>query len=861
MYDEGGNEMKKLLSVLLTTVLLFQFAIINISAAGDCTVSVGDISGEVGSVVSVPVSIENNPGIASFTFKLNYDNTKLKPINITSGEAIDSKITTNITQPNVDFSKLKYVTAVWGSDSNMTNNGILYTVDFEILNDASGKIPLTISYENGDICNALLEDVDVLTYAGSITVTSGGGSTPQPEETETPQTPTSDAKVTVASVTGNKDDLVDIPVVLENNPGISSFSFILSYDNTKVTPVSITPGNIISEKPTSNISQNGVDVSKLNYVTATWGSDRNIYANGTLYTVRFKVIDDSEAEIPLTLSYTEGNICNQDLQDINVKITNGKIITKQKEAAAIEVTQLPDKIVYAKGESFDPTGMVVSITYTDWSQNVISDYSITGFDSSQVGTSTVKVQYKDMEDEFNVTIVESLSAVGELTTSISNRFPNVLDTVNLVVRVNDNQGFATGKWALIYDNSLVDVVDVVPGDVLSNAQIFEYANTDYGANIVAVNPSNITNNGILFTAHLKVNILGLGQRIPISIRPVGILDAKNVSHSFEIDNDTYTLTLTANGDVDKNGVTDTADALMLEQFVAKYKDVNLDSIQKTNADTYTDYKITVKDVQALTKYLAKQPINVEMLSLFSLMSADETFALPTNIAMSVKHEDEYSTVTVAVKNNKGFSGFEFNMDFDNSQLQPISIEKGDLITNGNIMSNLDLANEAQNKNELTQITSVYSSLTDIDGDGTLFTVRFKRLNSNGGDVTLIKNEFSNSNLEDVECSVQSSITVSAGADNMAVLNNAFISNNQLKGNFEVNISDVPEDGVVITAIYQNNKLKSILTNNKTGNKTIVELNNIDIDENYPVDVTMFVWDSLTGMKPLVDSKYSETIAE
>lgn len=854
--------MKKLFSSIMALLMIFQLGTLNISAVSQCTVSVGEVSGTVGSTVSVPITIADNPGIASFKFKLNYDNTKIKPVQVSKGDAINSNPVSNISQSNIDYSKLTYVTSVWGNESDITDNGILYTVDFEILEGASGTVALTLAYEEGDICNQNLDDVDVTAKAGNITVISGGegGTTPSP--TSTPAASTSDATITVASVTGNKDDLVDVPVTLENNPGIAAFSFLLSYDNTKITPVSITPGNIISEKPTSNIQQSGIDVSKLNYVTATWGSERNMYASGVLYIVTFKVLDDTDAEIPLTLSYTEGNVCNQDLQDVNLKIVNGKIITRQKEAAAIEVTQLPDKIIYAKGEEFDPTGMIVNITYMDWSQNVIKDYTVTGFDSSKVGTSKVKVQYNDLEDEFDVTIVEALSSVGDLRTSISNRFPNVLDTVNLVVRVNDNQGFATGKWALMYDNNLVEVVDVEPGEVLNDVQIFEFANTDYGANIVAVNPGNITGDGILFTVHLKVNILGLGQKIPITIKPVGILDSKNVSHSFDIDDDTTILTLSANGDVDKNGVTDTADALMLEQYVAKYANVSLDSIQKTNADTYTDYKISVKDVQALTKFLAKQPISIESMGLMNLTGIDDGADVKSNISMSVKHEDEFSVVTVSVKNNKGFSSFEFNMDFEKTKLQPISIEKGDLIKSGNIMSNLDVANEGQNKNELTEITSVYSSLTDIVDDGTLFTVVFKRLGESGDTVHLTANEFSNSELANVDCEVQNSISISAGSDNMAVQNNAYISNGQLKGTLDVSFSGITENGVIITAIYQKNILVGVFVTDKdNSDTTTITIPDVEIDENYPVDVSLFVWDNIQRMKPLVNSKYNETVTE
>lgn len=89
----------------------------------------------------------------------------------------------------------------------------------------------------------------------------------------------------------------------------------------------------------------------------------------------------------------------------------------------------------------------------------------------------------------------------------------------------------------------------------------------------------------------------------------------------------------------------------------------------------------------------------------------------------------------------------------------------------------------------------------------------------------------------------------------SIQNNAFISGNQLKGNFELSTNEALEDGLVITAIYRNNQLKNVITDKTSGNKTTVEFNNIEIDGEYSVDVTVFVWDGLTWMKPLIDNRH------
>ncbi|MBO5869394.1 MAG: bacterial Ig-like domain-containing protein, partial [Clostridia bacterium] len=50
---------------------------------------------------------------------------------------------------------------------------------------------------------------------------------------------------------------------------------------------------------------------------------------------------------------------------------------------------------YALGESFDTTGMVVQVKYNDGTYKTVTDYTISGFDSSYEGTRTITVKWTD----------------------------------------------------------------------------------------------------------------------------------------------------------------------------------------------------------------------------------------------------------------------------------------------------------------------------------------------------------------------------------------------------------------------------------------------------------------------------------
>lgn len=64
------------------------------------------------------------------------------------------------------------------------------------------------------------------------------------------------------------------------------------------------------------------------------------------------------------------------------------------ELQGIRITHYPEKTYYRVGETFDPTGLVVVAMRTDNIEKEITDYTISGFDSSKAGTRTITVSYQ-----------------------------------------------------------------------------------------------------------------------------------------------------------------------------------------------------------------------------------------------------------------------------------------------------------------------------------------------------------------------------------------------------------------------------------------------------------------------------------
>lgn len=90
-------------------------------------------------------------------------------------------------------------------------------------------------------------------------------------------------------------------------------------------------------------------------------------------------------------------------------VTCGKFTTtfeftvQQKSLTQIRITKNPTKTVYLEGEAFDKSGMEVTVYYDNNTSAVISDYTVSGYDSTP-GTKSVTVSYGGKSATLTVTV-------------------------------------------------------------------------------------------------------------------------------------------------------------------------------------------------------------------------------------------------------------------------------------------------------------------------------------------------------------------------------------------------------------------------------------------------------------------------
>lgn len=153
-------------------------------------IEVGKSIGTVGGYVDVPVSLINNTGIAGFKFVLSYNKNYLTPVELFEGDIPGLEITnesnygqpqlgmtSNMNESNIDKAKLDYITAQWCDNSNMTVNGVLFTVRFKVntTSEIGQNIPVELNYElDNPVCGVtddnIIYDVAIDVNQGSVMV-------------------------------------------------------------------------------------------------------------------------------------------------------------------------------------------------------------------------------------------------------------------------------------------------------------------------------------------------------------------------------------------------------------------------------------------------------------------------------------------------------------------------------------------------------------------------------------------------------------------------------------------------------------------------------------------------------------------
>lgn len=147
------------------------------------------------------------------------------------------------------------------------------------------------------------------------------------------------------------------------------------------------------------------------YVTANSGSGSKHY-NIKSMDFPYSAVQNQEkvANVSkVSISEDQFNITTYRTTDMSVVDTftinhSGGDIEAPAELVGIEVTAQPAKTVYKAGETFDPTGMVITATYSDSTTREVTDYTVTPAGALTAADTVVSVTYEDKTVSVAITV-------------------------------------------------------------------------------------------------------------------------------------------------------------------------------------------------------------------------------------------------------------------------------------------------------------------------------------------------------------------------------------------------------------------------------------------------------------------------
>lgn len=360
----------KIISILLAItvmVLLIPSEAVFASDGTIPTISVQSQTGKAGEEVEVDVLVSNNPGIAGAILQVEYD-SKLTLQSVTNGDALSAL---TFTKPAHFSSPSKFL---WDSESGMSQiDGILLKMKFLISDQAKpgDELPVGVSYGEGDIFNEDLQDVSFALVNGKVTVagsSSGGddGNTGQPDTGDQEKDPSiTDAKITVENGTGKIGDTVELKVTIGNNPGIAGATLQIEYDS-KLSLQEVINGDALDvltfTKPAKLTSP----------CKFLWDSESGMaLKDGTLLTLRFAISNQSIVgdKLPVHISYEEGDIFDENLEDIELQCVDGTITVEKNSDVEKE------ELAHLYGASLRLTGDIGVNFYYEFTEQMLNDSS------------------------------------------------------------------------------------------------------------------------------------------------------------------------------------------------------------------------------------------------------------------------------------------------------------------------------------------------------------------------------------------------------------------------------------------------------------------------------------------------------
>ena len=233
---------------------------------------------------------------------------------------------------------------------------------------------------------------------------------------------TTDKKVTISYTEDNITKTAEINITVNATP----------------PPVEKNLTNIkITKMPNKTVYEEGEKFDPTGMeVTATYSDNSQDIVEGYSYTPTEKL---KTTDTKVVISYTEENITKT--AEVNITV-NAKPTPEQKILTNIEITQMPNKIVYKEGETFDKTGMVVTATYSDGSRENINNYNCFPITALTTNHTHITVTYTEngrtVTAKVQITVISNGNNTSDDDNNSNNNQGNTNQNNNSQTNTNQN---------------------------------------------------------------------------------------------------------------------------------------------------------------------------------------------------------------------------------------------------------------------------------------------------------------------------------------------------------------------------------------------------------------------------------------
>ena len=126
------------------------------------------------------------------------------------------------------------------------------------------------------------------------------------------------SRIYIPEIFDAKSEIINVPVMIEHNPGISFINFSVSYDKEKMEPLEINNGALFESVMGSIDAKNGK-------IKLIFSSDTDITKSGVLAKIKFKRKNMEEDITDLSVSYYPDGVMNKKQKRIALKMSDGRL--------------------------------------------------------------------------------------------------------------------------------------------------------------------------------------------------------------------------------------------------------------------------------------------------------------------------------------------------------------------------------------------------------------------------------------------------------------------------------------------------------------------------------------------------------